>query len=461
MMLRFLVCSSILCLVWATSDNFPQCEVKVTCSECIQTTGCAWCSDENMLDNSRCFRPDVNLPYISDVCNEEYVYFPASSIEAEEKKVLQPKRLLPEKYNLNLRIDDPIYLTIRINRTLEDLNNLPRLELRHTASNFFSVDFKCLNNATLPISECDVIDGVQYINVKITAVKCSKYEKQLKQSFTVYASGMDDVVHIKTELLCSCSCEKEGSPGYVSKSRFCNAVGTLKCGVCHCNPGYFGNHCECNMMYPFEISTCTPPGSNNSLVCSGRGTCICGMCECEQRPLKDEVYSGKWCECDNFSCPRYNGQLCSGNGVCECGKCLCKSQWAGDACECSNSVESCMLKGNSTICSGRGDCICGKCRCHNKQDKGKFCEKCANCENRCEELQPCVLCQAYKKGPYSETDCLEKCQPSVILVDNVEDGLDEDSTLCEAEYNATCKYKFVYKPTTDAFIIKATTKTQC
>ena len=39
--------------------------------------------------------------------------------------------------------------------------------------------------------------------------------------------------------------------------------------------------------------------------------------------------SGDYCECDNFSCDRYNGELCSGpdHGVCQCGKCVCNSEW--------------------------------------------------------------------------------------------------------------------------------------
>ena len=42
-----------------------------------------------------------------------------------------------------------------------------------------------------------------------------------------------------------------------------------------------------------------------------------------------QVVSGDYCECDNFSCDRYNGELCSGpdHGVCQCGKCVCNSEW--------------------------------------------------------------------------------------------------------------------------------------
>jgi hypothetical protein len=40
------------------------------------------------------------------------------------------------------------------------------------------------------------------------------------------------------------------------------------------------------------------------------------------RENPEEVVDGPHCECDNFSCDRYNGELCSGpdHGECVCGE---------------------------------------------------------------------------------------------------------------------------------------------
>lgn len=42
-------------------------------------------------------------------------------------------------------------------------------------------------------------------------------------------------------------------------------------------------------------------------ICSDHGVCKCGVCECMKRPNPQEVFYGKYCECDNFSCKRKDG----------------------------------------------------------------------------------------------------------------------------------------------------------
>ncbi|TGZ54666.1 hypothetical protein DBV15_11981 [Temnothorax longispinosus] len=55
------------------------------------------------------------------------------------------------------------------------------------------------------------------------------------------------------------------------------------------------------------------------------------VCDCDKQPnYPQELFYGKYCECDNFSCKRCSGgQVCSGRGKCECGTCNClpKMEW--------------------------------------------------------------------------------------------------------------------------------------
>ena len=129
---------------------------------------------------------------------------------------------------------------------------------------------------------------------------------------------------------------------------------------------------------------CKQDDTTNTL-CNNRGDCIFGMCNCYRRETPLEVVSGAYCECDNFSCDRYNGQLCSGpeHGECQCGKCACNSQWDSPgytACECRASTDTCIIKYGEfigQICSGHGTCECGKCKCEKMpggQYSGVFCE---------------------------------------------------------------------------------------
>lgn len=116
------------------------------------------------------------------------------------------------------------------------------------------------------------------------------------------------------------------------------------------------------------------------LDCSGRGLCVCGTCECNLRGNPDELVYGKYCECDNYTCDRFNGLICGGDehGTCECGRCICKPGWTGYDCMCHTSNDTCMPPNGDEICSGHGVCHCGSCKCQGTSDgryRGKFCEK--------------------------------------------------------------------------------------
>lgn len=65
----------------------------------------------------------------------------------------------------------------------------------------------------------------------------------------------------------------------------CSYHGIYKCGVCDCDPQYFGRRCECSaQQQSVKASEMSCRPDNTSTVdCSGRGSCVCGQCECNIR----------------------------------------------------------------------------------------------------------------------------------------------------------------------------------
>lgn len=277
---------------------------------------------------------------------------------------------------------------------------------------------RCLGDKLIQTNKCHElkVGDVVTFETEIIVLSCPADPKERKQTFQIYPVGVGEALTVDLEMLCSCGCEMAG-PTYEPNSEKCSGTGTLTCGICECPDGFFGRKCECSNK---DINN---DGSNafrcrkdntTDVECSGRGNCICGQCECNVRSNPEELITGQFCECDNFSCDRHNSVLCSGSdhGVCECGQCKCYEGWGGSACECSSSIETCRAT-NGEICSGHGNCLCGKCECEIKDDirySGKYCEKCPTCPGRCQELKDCVECQMYKKGILKNPDdCARNC----------------------------------------------------
>eukprot|EP00092_Neocalanus_flemingeri_P016472 GFUD01017825.1.p1 GENE.GFUD01017825.1~~GFUD01017825.1.p1 ORF type:complete len:278 (-),score=51.40 GFUD01017825.1:117-950(-) len=203
------------------------------------------------------------------------------------------------------------------------------------------------------------------------------------------------------------------------------------------------------------------PDNNTSTLCSNRGDCICGMCACYPRDSSEENVSGEYCECDNFSCDRYNGELCSGpdHGDCMCGQCNCNREWDVEgytACECRASEETCITpygENRDKLCSGHGTCQCGECRCEETEEgqhAGRYCEECPTCPGKCEELKACVQCQVFGSGELFEqvdefgVDKCLLCRFTPVIVDKAEEFVQNDERLCIFFDDDDSRITFVY-----------------
>ncbi|CAE1243404.1 unnamed protein product [Acanthosepion pharaonis] len=129
--------------------------------------------------------------------------------------------------------------------------------------------------------------------------------------------------------------------------------GICSCGKCRCRYGFFGPDCsltkedeQCLTSDGQTDDEFTPYciARNSTEICSNRGTCIRGRCQCYKTPHElDKKFTGRYCECDDYSCVRVNGKLCGGeeHGKCLCGKCLCRRRYTEPNCTDGTPVDRC------------------------------------------------------------------------------------------------------------------------
>ncbi|XP_064182865.1 integrin beta-2-like isoform X1 [Anguilla rostrata] len=260
--------------------------------------------------------------------------------------------------------------------------------------------------AGLKVSYSSECDGEQESSVRGA---CSIPEKSRKFSLNVTVSsnsclepqalhlqllGSQDRLPVDLKSTCHCQCGDAPDP------RFCSDSGNLRCGVCSCDPGHFGEMCECST----DQSDAPCRKTEGSPVCSGRGSCVCGDCECQTRSNPAERIFGQFCECDNFSCDYHNGIVCGGHGRCVCGSCFCDEGFVGAACDCSTAVDQCRSHDGS-LCSNHGSCQCNMCKCEDPYH-GPLCDTCPTCQNDCGAVAPCAECLVSGSG---RENCLTKC----------------------------------------------------
>ncbi|XP_010634893.1 integrin beta-2 [Fukomys damarensis] len=141
--------------------------------------------------------------------------------------------------------------------------------------------------------------------VKVTATQCVQ-----APTFDIRALGFTDAVTVRVLPQCECHCRDQRQ-----NRGLCGDRGSMQCGVCRCEAGYIGKSCECQTQ---GRSSQELEGScrkdNSSAVCSGLGDCVCGQCVCHASDVPNKVIYGRYCECDNMNCERYDGQVCGGPG---------------------------------------------------------------------------------------------------------------------------------------------------
>nr|XP_028558252.1 integrin beta-3 [Podarcis muralis] len=323
----------------------------------------------------------------------------------------------------------------------EKIRSKIELEVRNLPDELsLSFNATCLNNEVIPgVKSCVGLKIGDTVSFSIEA-KVRGCPTEPQKTFTIKPVGFEDSLTVQVNFDCDCRCQKFAKPD----SDICsNGNGTFECGMCRCHPGRLGTQCECSEeeYSPSQQDNCSP--RQGQPACNQRGECICGQCVCYSSDFGK--ISGKYCECDDFSCVRFKGELCSGHGECVCGDCACDPDWTGAYCNCTTRTDTCMSS-NGLVCSGqgRGYCACGKCVCTQPGSYGDTCEKCPTCPDACTIKKECVECKKFERGTLMEQEtCNRNCRDEIELVQELGDK-GKDAVNCTYKDENDCVVRFQY-----------------
>ncbi|XP_013871600.1 integrin beta-1 [Austrofundulus limnaeus] len=283
------------------------------------------------------------------------------------------------------------------------------------------------------------------------------------ETITIKPLGFKEDVVVALNFICDCECASKG----IRNSPECDGGhGTLECGACKCNEGRIGQSCECSRddVRTDDMDANCRKSNGTDDICSNNGECVCGTCICKKRENPAEVYSGQFCECDNFNCDRSNNKLCGGHGRCECRVCICDENYTGSACDCSMDNSTCIAK-NGQICNGRGNCDCGTCKCTDTKFQGPTCELCPTCPGVCPEHKDCVQCLTFKTGEKKETcerDCKNYKLTKVSERESLPSPTDEPPrAICKERDENDCWFYFTYSVKGDVKEVHVSEKLEC
>ena len=89
--------------------------------------------------------------------------------------------------------------------------------------------------------------------------------------------------------MCDCECTRAAD----GNSSFCKENGTLECGICKCNEGFFGDYCHCDESNLISANNtllpCLSDPTDNTTICSNQGSCVCGQCVCNVEKVRANV----------------------------------------------------------------------------------------------------------------------------------------------------------------------------